>query len=70
MFPRDVEIFLKFSVGQTPEKMPERDAMHILDRDLKRWVEEQAALDASSQNSMLVRALRRSDSEQRAGTVG
>jgi hypothetical protein len=39
-----------------------------LDRDLKRWVEEQAAHDAGSQNSVLVRALRlfKAETEQRA----
>jgi hypothetical protein len=49
-------------------KMADRAEMMIrLDRDLKRWVEAQAALDASSQNSVLVRALRRmkAESEQR-----
>jgi hypothetical protein len=37
-----------------------------LDHELKRWVEEQAALDASSQNSVLVRALRRMKAESEA----
>jgi hypothetical protein len=50
-------------------KIADRAEMMIrLDYDLKRWVVEQAALDASSQNSVLVRALRlmKAESERRA----
>jgi hypothetical protein len=40
-------------------KMADRAEMIIrLPRDLKTWVEQQAVQDASSQNSVLVRAIR------------
>jgi hypothetical protein len=46
-------------------KIADRAEMVIrLPRDLKTWIEQQAAQDASSQNSVLVRALQRARTEQ------
>jgi hypothetical protein len=40
-------------------KIPDRAEMVVrVPRDLKAWMERQAALDGSSQNSVLIRALR------------
>jgi hypothetical protein len=45
--------------GVVMAEMADRAEMVIrLPRDIKTWVEKQAAQDASSQNSVLVRALR------------
>jgi hypothetical protein len=47
--------------------MADRAEMVIrLPRDLKTWVEKQAERDASSQNSVLVRAIRARMEEQQA----
>jgi hypothetical protein len=50
-------------------KMPERAELLVrVPRDIKTWLEQQAAENLSSQNSEIVRALRRAkaQSEQRA----
>jgi len=50
-------------------KLPDRANMVLrLPRDIKRWLEREAAENASSQNSEIIRAIRqRMESEARAG---